>query len=94
MDMMRLFCKQNKYEFCSTLAIGAGEAFLTTPLSFLVKGKIKKLAKLIANRKIGHLSVTLPLSKQSFVKASTKYWIKYGEKFGCSKEQMASMKIE
>ena len=94
LDMMRLFCKQNKYEFCSTLAIGAGEAFLTTPLSFLVKGKINKLAKLIANRKIGHLSVTLPLSKQSFVKASTKYWIKYGEKFGCSKEQMASMKIE
>ena len=66
---MHLLCKQNKYEFCSTLAIGAGEAFLTTPPSFLVKGKIKELAKLIANGKIGHLSVTLPLSKQSFVKA-------------------------
>ena len=94
LDMMRLFCRQNRYEFSSTLAIGAGEAFLTTPLSFLVKGKIKKFAKLVASKKTEHLSVTLPLSKKSFVKASTKYWIAYGERFGCSKEQMASMKIE
>ena len=94
LDMIALFCKQNGYKFSSTLAIGAGEAFLKTPFSFLVKSKIKKFAKLIANGKIEHLSVTMPLSKESFIKASTKYWIKYGKRYGCTKEEMATMKIE
>jgi hypothetical protein len=29
-----------------------------------------------------------------FIWASTRYWIQYGKRFGTTKEQMQSMKIE
>lgn len=44
-DMVKLFCKQNTYEFNSVLSIGGGEAILGTPFKIFVKWKIKKIRK-------------------------------------------------
>ncbi len=63
-DMVKLFCKQNTYEFNSVLSIGGGEAILGTPFKIFVKWKIKKLAKSIYNNTVENLSVTMPISKK------------------------------
>lgn len=92
--MIKLFCKQNRYTFGSVLSIGSGEAILDTPFKFLVKWKIKKLAEALYHTKKQYLSITMPLSKKMYIKASTKYWINYGKRNGITKTQMESMKIE
>lgn len=93
-QMMELFCKQNGYAFGSVLKIGSGEAILDTPFRRLVSLKIKKLAASIQEKKHQTLKITMPISKKTFVKASTKYWINYGSKNGITKEEMDTMKIE
>ncbi|MGU8298487.1 hypothetical protein ACV3L4_02030 [Clostridium perfringens] len=93
-DMVKLFCKQNTYEFNSVLSIGGGEAILGTPFKIFVKWKIKKLAKSIYNNTVENLSVTMPISKNMYLKASTNYWINYGKRNGITKSQMETMKIE
>ncbi|HII4495099.1 hypothetical protein H8J94_04630 [Clostridium perfringens] len=93
-DMVKLFCKQNTYEFNSVLSIGGGEAILGTPFKIFVKWKIKKLAKSIYNNTVENLSVTMPISKKMYLKASTNYWINYGKRNGITKSQMETMKIE
>lgn len=93
-DMVKLFCKQNTYEFNSVLLIGGGEAILGTPFKIFVKWKIKKLAKSIYNNTVENLSVTMPISKKIYLKASTNYWINYGKRNGITKSQMETMKIE
>lgn len=94
LEVMKLFCKQHGYPFGSTLSIGGGEAILKTPLAFFAKQKIKKLAKAIFRNQSCHLQVTMPLSKPRYLKESTKYWIRYGEKHGITKEEMDTMEIE
>ena len=93
-DMVKLFCKQNTYEFNSVLSIGGGEAILGTPFKIFVKWKIKKLAKSIYNNIPENLSVTMPISKNMYLKASTNYWINYGKRNSITKSQMETMKIE
>ncbi|XZH20918.1 hypothetical protein ACSW87_05465 [Clostridium perfringens] len=93
-DMVKLFCKQNTYEFNSVLSIGGGEAILGTPFKIFVKWKIKKLVKAIYNNTPKNLSVTMPISKNMYLKASTNYWINYGKRNGVTKSQMETMKIE
>lgn len=93
-DMMRLFCRENGYEFGSVLKIGGGEAILTTPFRFLVVRKIKKLANSLKKAQYQTLAVTMPISGKQFVKASTSYWVHYGKKKGITKEEMACMQIE
>ncbi|WP_338913217.1 hypothetical protein WHY21_05275 [Clostridium perfringens] len=93
-DMVKLFCKQNTYEFNSVLSIDGGEAILGTPFKIFVKWKIKKLAKSIYNNTVENLSVTMPISKNMYLKASTNYWINYGKRNGITKSQMETMKIE
>lgn len=93
-DMVKLFCKQNTYEFNSVLSIGGGEAILGTPFKIFVKWKIKKLAKAIYNNTRENLRVTMPISKKMYLKASTNYWINYGKRNGITKSQMETMKIE
>lgn len=93
-DMVKLFCKQNTYEFNSVLSIGGGEAILGTPFKIFVKWKIKKLSKAIYKNTTENLSVTMPISKNMYLKASTNYWINYGKRNGITKSQMETMKIE
>ncbi|MDU2663668.1 MAG: hypothetical protein E6638_06850 [Clostridium perfringens] len=93
-DMVKLFCKQNTYEFNSVLSIGGGEAILGTPFKIFVKWKIKKLAKAIYKNTPESLSATMPISKNMYLKASTNYWINYGKRNGITKSQMETMKIE
>ncbi|KQC91129.1 hypothetical protein AM596_16375 (plasmid) [Clostridium perfringens CP4] len=93
-DMIKLFCKQNGYDFSSVLSIGSGEAILGTPFKIFVKWEIKKLAKAIYNNVVEELNVTMPISKNMYIKASTKYWINYGKKNGITKSQMETIKIE
>lgn len=93
-DMIKLFCKQNEYDFGSVLSIGGGEAILDTPFKVILKWKVKKLANSIYNNKNESLSVTMPLSKKTYIKASTNYWISYGKRNGITKEEMETMKIE
>ena len=93
-DMVKLFCKQNTYEFNSVLSIGGGEAILGTPFKIFVKWKIKKLEKSIYNNTHENLRVTMPISKNMYLKVSTNYWINYGKRNGITKSQMETMKIE
>lgn len=93
-DMVRLFCSQNGFCYGSTLCIGGGEAILHTPFVFLVRRKLKKLAASIRKKENCFLKVTMPISKQAFLKAAEKYWITYGAKFHTSREQMDTMEIE
>lgn len=92
--MVELFCKQNCYSFGSVLKIGSGEAILDSPFKFLVTAKIRKLSRSICNKNYITLKTTMPLPKSLFLKASTQYWIKYGQKYGTSEEEMQTMKIE
>ncbi|MGO5029397.1 hypothetical protein [Candidatus Agathobaculum pullicola] len=92
--MIRLFCKQNGYPFGSVLKIGSGEAILSTPFRILVRSKMKKLAAAIAAEKAQTWKVTMPISKNMFLRASTSYWTNYGKRNGITKEQMETMKIE
>lgn len=92
--IMKLFCKKSHFSYGMTLCIGSGEAILTTPFAFMVKRKIRKFVYGIQHEKQKILKVTMPLSKKSFIKASTKYWEKYGRQNKITKEQMATMKIE
>ena len=92
--IFELYCKQNGYTFGSVLKIGSGEAILSTPFKIIVERKVKLLAKSIENGKYKILNVTLPISKKMFIKASTKYWCDYGKKYGITKEEMDTMRIE
>ena len=86
--MMRLFCRQNRYPFASSLSIGSGEAILNSPFRFLAARKIKRFARSIARGTPQTLSVTMPLTKKWFVAASTSYWVKYGARWGTTQAQM------
>ena len=92
--MIQLFCKKNGYHFGSVLQIGSGEAILKTPFKLLVNRKIKKLAKAINKEQQIKLTVTMPLSKKIFIKASTNYWKNYGKTNNLDYNQLATMEIE
>lgn len=92
--MMRLFCRQCEYTLGSVLMLGGGEAILDTPLKLWAVWSIRKLAKSVTNRNYRLLHTTMPLTKKLFLRASTRYWINYGQKFGVTKEQMKTMQIE
>lgn len=92
--MIRFFCEKNGYPFGSALKIGGGEAILGTPFRFLAKRKIKALAASVSSRKYATFNVSMPLSASAFVKASTRYWIQYGQRNGITKEDMDRMEIE
>ncbi|MBU3804978.1 MAG: hypothetical protein H9872_09525 [Candidatus Cellulosilyticum pullistercoris] len=92
--MIKLFCKQKGFKMGSYLSIGSGEAILKTPFAFLVKFKIKQLAKAIENERDKAFFVKMPLSKKLFIKASTQYWIGLAKANGVTKEEMETMQIE
>lgn len=93
-EIVQFFCKKNGFVFGSALKIGSGEVILDTPFRFLVKNKIKKMASAICSGKKCVLQVTMPLSASSFVKASTNYWLRYGQRNGITREEMDTMEIE
>lgn len=92
--MVRLFCRRNGYAFGSVLMIGSGEAILETPFRFLAARGIKRFARTVAERRYEELHVTMPLCKRLFLMASTLYWTQYGKRFGVTKQQMQTLRIE
>ncbi|MGL5540196.1 MAG: hypothetical protein ACRDBX_01045 [Erysipelotrichaceae bacterium] len=94
LKMMALFCKQSGLTLGSTLSIGGGEAILDTPFSFLVKRKMRQLARAIHSQQHVALHVSMPLTKRGFVKASTGYWLRYGKRYNVDHAQMQTMHIE
>lgn len=92
--MLEFFCKSNGYPFGAVLMVGSGEAFLETPFRFVVRYKIRKLARAIANGKYGVFHTTMPLTGRMFITASTYYWTSYGKRNGITPEQMRTMEIE
>lgn len=92
--MVELFCKRMGWPVGSVLEIGSGEAILDQPFRFCAKWKIKALARAVAAGRSRRMKVTMPISKAFFLKASTKYWLAYGERNGVTGEQMATMEIE
>lgn len=93
-EMVKLFCKKVGFPFGSALKIGSGEAILSTPFRFFAVRKIRQLAKGMEKGQNLMLQVTMPISANMFLKASTKYWINYGKRNGITKEQMETMEIE
>lgn len=93
-EMMQLFCSENGYPFGSVLKVGSGEAILTTPFAGLVRRKMKRFARAVAENGNQTFSVTMPLPKRLFLRASTAYWTEYGKKNGVTKEEMQRMQIE
>ncbi|MBC5689299.1 hypothetical protein H8S37_10265 [Mediterraneibacter sp. NSJ-55] len=93
-EIFQYFCAKNHLNYGMTLKIASGEAILTTPFAFLVKRKIKRFVKDIRAGKSRTLDISMPLTKKVFLGASTKYWLRYGEKFHTTEKQMRTMKIE
>lgn len=93
-EMVRLFCRRNGYEFGSVLMLGGGEAILDTPFRFVAARKIGKLARAMAAGRRVELHATMPVTKRMFIWASTRYWVGYGAKYGVTKEQMQTPEIE
>ena len=93
-DMIRLFAQTNGYPMGAVLKIGGGEAILDTPFRPLVGGKIRALAKAVVRDQRRTLAVTMPLTKGLFIKASARYWTRYGMKYGVTPEQMGTPDIE
>lgn len=93
-EIIQFYCKENQLPYGMTLCVGSGEAILNTPFRFLVNRKIKAFARGIQKGQRKQLSVTMPLTKNLFIRASTQYWIQYGKKNKTTKEQMETMKIE
>lgn len=94
LEMIRLFCSQCGLPFGSSLAIGSGEAILGTPFRFLVKQKVKKLARAVVAGQPQALRVTMPLPQKVYIRAAEKYWLAYGGRYGTTREQMDTMDIE
>ena len=92
--MVELFCKRMGWPVGSVLEIGSGEAILDQPFRVFAKWKIKALARAVAAGRSRRMKVTMPISKAFFLKASTRYWLAYGERNGVTGEQMATMEIE
>ena len=92
--ILRRFCQKNGYPFGSVLKIGSGEAILATPFRPLVQIRVRQLARSLRRRSYGVFSVTMPLSKRMFLRASTRYWESYGKKHGLTPAQMADPRIE
>ncbi len=93
-QMVELFAKENAYPFGSVLKIGSGEAILSTPFRFLVRGGVKKLARAIAAGHRRTIRVTMPLPKRAFIRASAGYWESYGRRNGLTRAQMETLEIE
>ena len=73
---------------------GSGEAILDTPFRVLVARKIRRLMRSIVRRRYEQLRVTMPIGKRLFLMASTQYWIQYGKRFGVTRQQMQTPRIE
>lgn len=93
-EIIRLFCRQNGFPAGTFLCVGSGEAILDTPFAFLVRRKIRRMARAIRRGKAEYLQVAMPLTKAMFLRASTSYWLRRGQANGLNREQMATMAIE
>lgn len=93
-SMMQLFCKQNGYRFGSVLMLGSGEAILGTPFRFIAKRAIRKLAESVAEKRYTTLHASMPMPKRLFIMAADRYWTNYGKRYGITREQMQTKKIE
>lgn len=94
LKIMEIFVNSVGGIWGTRLAIGSGEAILTTPFKFLVVRKIRKFAKAFKQNKPVCSYVTMPISKKMFLKASTVYWVNYGKKNRITKKQMDTMVIQ
>lgn len=94
LQMINLFCHRNNYEMGSVLMLGSGEAILKTPFKYAAVRAISNLALSVADKHYNELSATMPLSKKMFCLAANIYWTLYGKKFGTTKKQMQTMRIE
>lgn len=92
--MLRLFCRRNGYAFGSVLMLGSGEAILESPFRIVAALRIRRFARSVGRRRYEELHATMPLGKRLFVMASTQYWTQYGKRFGVSKQQMQTRRIE
>lgn len=93
-DMVKLFCKQNHYPFGSALQLASGEAILDTPFKGTARRAIGKLARAMARGKHRTIRAAMPLPKSLFIRASTRYWIQYGQRSHVSPEAMRTLSIE
>ncbi len=93
-EMIQYFCKKNCFPFGSVLCIGSGEAILNTPFAWIAKRAIRKLAHAIQSARPVCLHAKMPLPKKWFIRASTSYWLRYGQTYQITKAQMETMHIE
>lgn len=93
-EIISLFCRQNEFPIGTFLCIGSGEAILDTPFAFLVKRKIRRMARAVRRGKAERLQVAMPLTKAMFLRAADSYWLHRGQANGLNREQMATMSIE
>ncbi len=92
--MIRYFCDKNGYSIGSILMMGSGEAILDTPFKYIANKAVRKLANSIVTKNYQTFHATMPISKRLFLFAANIYWTSYGKKYGITKKQMQSMKIE
>ena len=92
-EIFSLFCDSLNLNFCCSLLIGSGEAIMDTPFKFLVSRQLKGFVNDIYTNKNRMRKVNMLLSKNSFIKASTQYWLEYGRKNGLTREDMEKKEV-
>lgn len=91
---MRLFAEQNGYKFGAAMKIGSGEAILDTIFAPIANMYIHFFAASMAKQRYRNMSFTMPVTKKTFLKESTKYWLEMAKKNNITEEDMRKMKIE
>lgn len=92
--MLRLFARRNGYHTGPILMLGSGEAILKTPFKYVAVRNIRKFVRLVVNGDDRTICATMPITKRLFQMAATIYWARYGKRYGITRQQMETMKIE
>lgn len=94
LETLKYYAEKNGYTQGMTLCLGAGEAILKTPFSFIAKRKMKQFAKHMKKGNRKDLDATMPLTKRLYIIGSKSYWLSYGKRYGINEEQMRTLRIE
>lgn len=92
--MARLFASRAGFAFSSSFSIASGEATPGTIFRHLLYWRLRRFGRGLRKGQKLAFSYTMPISKRSFLKASTKFWLAYGGRNGIDGKAMSTMDIE
>lgn len=92
--MARLFAKRAGFDFASSFSIASEEATPGTIFRHLLYWRLRRFGRGLRKGRKLTFSYTMPISKRSFLRASTKFWLAYGARNGIDGKAMSTRDIE